>query len=57
MYTIRHYTVRLRWSKRPPYVIARAVLRLAMLLVVGLVVLVLLGALSFHSLVELVQRH
>lgn len=56
MYTIRHYWVRLRWSKRPSYVIARSLVRLVVLVVGGAGVLVLLGVVSFDSLVELIRR-
>jgi hypothetical protein len=54
MDTFRLYGARLRWSKRRPYVIQRSVLRLILLLVGGVAALVLLGVVSFHSLVELI---
>ena len=56
MYTTRLYLARLRWSKRPPYVIQRWLVRVVVLVVGGAGVLVLLGVVSFDSLVELIRR-
>jgi hypothetical protein len=42
MYTVRHYWVRLRWSKRRPYSIARRLIVLALPVVVAAVVLIFL---------------
>jgi len=53
MYTVRHYWVRLRWSKRRPYSIARSVIRVAVCLVALAAVLDLLGIVSVHSLAHL----
>jgi len=53
VYTVRHYWVRLRWSKRRPYSTARTVIRLAAIAVALAAVLDLLGIVSVHSLVHL----
>jgi hypothetical protein len=55
MDTTRLYLARLRRSKRPPYVIQRSLVRLVALVVGGAGVLVLLGVVSLHSLVELMR--
>ena len=54
MHTTRLYLARLRWSKRPPYVIQRSVVRIVVLVVGGVALLALLGVLSFDSLVDLI---
>ena len=56
MHRIWLYWARLRWSKRRPYVIQRLLLRLVVLVVGGAAVLVLLGVVSFDSLVGLIPR-
>jgi hypothetical protein len=43
VYSIKHYAVRLRWSRRRPYVVARAVVWVAVLWVVGTALLVFVG--------------
>jgi hypothetical protein len=53
MYTVRHYLVRLRWSKRRPYRLARWVVRLAVAVVALVALLNLLGVVSLHRVVEL----
>jgi len=53
MYTVRHYWVRLRWSKRRPYSIARSAIRLAVIVVALGALLDLLGIVSVHSLAHL----
>jgi hypothetical protein len=53
MYTVRHYLVRLRWSKRRPYRLARWVVRLAVAVVALVALLSLLRVVSVDRLAEL----
>jgi hypothetical protein len=56
MYTIRHYWVRLRWSRRTPYRVVRSLTRLGFVLVGALVFLDLAGIASPQALIELIPR-